>query len=245
MNATHEQDRLTMLIGPSPSEMADAVLAVQSFLDTAERRNEYVLVLTFRELVNNAVEHGNKNQPDKTAKAVLERLEPGRFRLTVEDEGEGFDHEAMDLRMPSPADQMGRRGLPLVHSLVEEMKFNETGAQVSVLVTLPQKITFEMEMQGDWKLIRPTADITGEAAEDFRSMLLQLAEEGQCKYRFDLTQVTEIDSISLSLFVVFNNMLCKRGPEPDLEIVGANRDITRLFHMTRLSRIYHFADQGA
>jgi hypothetical protein len=55
----------------------------------------------------------------------------------------------------------------------------------------------------------------------------------------------EIDSISLSLFVVFNNMLNKRGLQPELEVVNAERDISRLFHMTRLSRIYHFADQGA
>ena len=245
MNVTQAQDRITMLLGPTASDLADAVLAVQSFLDADERKNEYILLLALRELVSNAVEHGNKRGKDLTATVTLERLAPGRFQLVVQDEGSGFDHRSLDRSVPQGTSRTDRRGLPLVHSLADELRFNDTGNQATALLALPQKTVFHLDMDGDWQVIRPNKDISGEAAEDFRTVLLELVEQGRGKYRFDLGTVTEIDSISLSIFVVFNNMLNKRGIEPELEIVGASPDISRLFHMTRLSRIYRIAEQGA
>lgn len=243
MIASQEPGRLTLRIGPSASDLFDGVLAVQSFLEPDEQTAEPLLTLVFRELVSNAVDHGNKGRADLAAEVVLERLGPGRFQLVVEDRGEGFDHQALDLSMPR--DTGDRRGLPLVNSLADELRFNEAGNQATAVLAMPQKTLFHIETQDGWKVVRPNRDITGEAAEDFRAVLLDLVGEGLDKYRFDLSKVTEIDSISLSLFVVFNNMLEKRGVRARLEITGAGHDIVRLFHMTRLSRVYAIPEQGA
>ncbi len=244
MNPPDEHSQLTLTIGPAASDLSDAVLAIQSFLTEEESENESILLLAFRELVNNALDHGNKRDPSLTATAILERERPGQFLLTVKDQGEGFDHQALDMTMPG-ADEEHRRGLPLVNDLAEWIRFNEAGNQVTVELRLPQKTLFQIELLDDWQVIRPNTDIAGEAAENFRTTLLDLAQSGHGKFRFDLVNVAEIDSISLSLFVVFNNMLKKRGLEPELEIVNAQRDIARLFHMTRLSRFYRFPGQGA
>ena len=50
--------------------------------------------LSVIEAVNNAILSGNKRQPDKMVSLVAEKTDK-QFKVTVSDEGEGFDYEVI------------------------------------------------------------------------------------------------------------------------------------------------------
>ncbi|MBU1249135.1 MAG: ATP-binding protein [Proteobacteria bacterium] len=198
------------------------------------------LILVLRELLNNAIEHGNHKDSKKKVEATVERIGPLRFKVTVADEGEGFDYKDLILKMSDDPTQLRNRGLPLVNAYCDELSFNAMGSQVEAYLTVPAETGFDLSEEDGWKVISPTGDITASVAEQFRSLLVALVEEGYLKYRFNLAKVMDIDSITLSIFVVFSNMLEKKGEEYALEIVAANADIEDVFNLTRLNNKYSF-----
>lgn len=202
------------------------------------------MVLVLRELLNNAIEHGNCKDPAKKVVGHLELIGPLRFKLKIADEGQGFDHKELILKMTDDPTQLRNRGLPLVNAYCDELVFNETGNEVEVYFTVPAETGFETEEDGEWKVVRPSGDITATVADKFRALLVRLLEDGSRKFRFDLVQVADIDSITLSIFVVFSNMLDKQEGGGLLEVVGANSDIEDVFNLTRLNNKYRFI-QGA
>jgi serine/threonine-protein kinase RsbW len=61
--------------------------------------DEYWLVTALREAIANAVRHGNRQKPDRWVR-VAYSFENGTITIRVEDEGDGFDPEAI----PDPTD---------------------------------------------------------------------------------------------------------------------------------------------
>ena len=55
-------------------------------------------MIVLRELLLNALIHGNKNVAERHIKCRIEKLE--KARLKVEDEGSGFDYQNLDMRLP-------------------------------------------------------------------------------------------------------------------------------------------------
>ena len=125
--------------------------------DTAE-----ALRIATREVIINAIEHGNlgisfdekqaalaenrylklfrerHNEPRYAGRLVrvVYTLNQEYFGLTVEDEGDGFDHQDfLTNKLPAlKASLSGHgRGLMLAHAEFHEMTFNETGNQVQLL----------------------------------------------------------------------------------------------------------------
>ena len=87
--------------------------------------------MSLREALLNAVEHGNRNDPDTF---VDISLYPGSDQLTIEvsDYGTGFNPE----RVMEQADmhnglQMGRRGVPLMAATAKEV--NTDGGTVTMV----------------------------------------------------------------------------------------------------------------
>ncbi len=242
MEIKQETDRLTMRLASRVRDVADAIHDLRAFLDEDERQDDSGLVLVFRELVNNAVEHGNKKVEDLPVDVELLRLSPGRFRLSVEDRGAGFDFKAVDLSLPEDPTQVRNRGLALANSFADELMFHEPGNKITAWLTLPRPAVFEVVDEDGWRIIRPRGDITAEAAEEFRNLMPELIQDNHKQYRFDLDEVTEIDSIGLSLFIVFANMVRRQSQDAQLEIINTTKEITKLFHMIRLTRIYRIPD---
>jgi len=61
--------------------------------------DSYWLVTALREATANAIRHGNKQDPEKTV-TIDYRVHAGEVRMRVEDQGEGFDLDAV----PDPTD---------------------------------------------------------------------------------------------------------------------------------------------
>lgn len=223
------------------SEMRTASSVVQNLRDYLKSHfveDDRVPVLVLRELLSNAIKHGNRNVPERIVVASIERVGHMRFKIVVEDEGAGFDYRNMELDMPENPTRLRNRGLSLVNAFSDQIRFNEKGNRISVHVTARQETRFEVSDDPPKKVIRPVGNITAETAEGLRTLLLNLLNEGHSRFCFDFSHVEDIDSIALSIFVIFSNMVSEKFPDEKPELLNAHEDIVNLFRMTRLDQKY-------
>lgn len=84
------------------------------------------------EAVNNAIKHGNKDNPLKLVDVEIE-YENDEIRITVTDEGEGFNPAGIpDPTMPENIEELSGRGVFLMTKLSDSIKFNEKGNSVTM-----------------------------------------------------------------------------------------------------------------
>lgn len=92
------------------------------------------IVIVLRELLCNAIGHGNRNQPSLLVHCRIERTPEGPFWIVVQDEGNGFDFTSLDMSFPEDPRNMRKRGYILVRKICRHLEFNASGNRVSVLV---------------------------------------------------------------------------------------------------------------
>jgi len=90
------------------------------------------MLIAVTEAVNNAIHHGNKNNPDKMVKIGFE-VDNGLLVFSVSDEGPGFDYQSLpDPTDPNNIDKLNGRGVFLMSSLSDSIKFDKNGSKVSI-----------------------------------------------------------------------------------------------------------------
>ena len=97
----------------------------------------YRVVLLATEAVTNAIEHGNKFDPEKR---VLYRLEVSakKVEVVVQDQGPGFDPETTDdPRANENLLRDGGRGLLFMQTLADEIRFEDDGRRVCLTFHAP------------------------------------------------------------------------------------------------------------
>jgi signal transduction histidine kinase len=106
----------------------------QYFTDRGLQVN-FTFKLIFRELLNNAVEHGNKKDP---LRMIFCRIgqEKGMWRIEVEDEGEGFDYNQLEFELPDLVTSMRGRGYALINAFSGSFTFNGKGNRVTVKIPM-------------------------------------------------------------------------------------------------------------
>src|SRR3954466_2872723 len=88
------------------------------------------MLIAVTEAVNNAIHHGNKNDPEKSVKIGFES-EDNMLVFSVCDEGPGFDHKSLpDPTDPENIDKLSGRGVFLMTSLSDSIRFEENGQKV-------------------------------------------------------------------------------------------------------------------
>jgi anti-sigma regulatory factor (Ser/Thr protein kinase) len=92
------------------------------------------LLLVARELLMNAIVHGNESRISRMAMIRVAQRGRGLFEVQVDDEGEGFDFESLVLGLPEDPQSLAQRGLVLVHELSEELSFERGGSRVRAMV---------------------------------------------------------------------------------------------------------------
>ncbi len=93
------------------------------------------ICIAVTEAVNNAVEHGNKLINDKFVTLLFEYSDD-KLRITVKDQGEGFDLESVENPLsPENLTKPNGRGLLIVESLMDdiEVSTSATGTKVVML----------------------------------------------------------------------------------------------------------------
>ena len=101
-----------------------------------ENMVKVAIPLILDELLRNAIKHGNKNDKSKVIKIEV-YLDNSRFKLVVEDEGNGFDYcKYLEKSVDAGRFAGSGRGLLMVINYAEKIDFNKKGNRVEVeLVT--------------------------------------------------------------------------------------------------------------
>lgn len=196
--------------------------------------------LLIRELVINAIEHGNKCKKDKKIEVKLESIRNNMFKLAVEDEGDGFNYTQLSFDLPENPQQTRNRGFALINLFSDKIDFNDKGNQVTVFFSNEKKVNYEIKNEDGFTIISPTGDLTAESGDDFRNTLLEKYDDGETNFIFDLRNVSDIDSISLSIMIVFAKMIMNKNQPYKLRIVNVCQELMNFFRITQLDKIYDF-----
>jgi len=90
------------------------------------------ILIAVTEAVNNAICHGNKNNPDKFVQIDFQNTEK-KLIFSITDEGQGFDY----LNLPDPTDpenidKLSGRGVFLMKNLADSIEFGLNGQSVKL-----------------------------------------------------------------------------------------------------------------
>jgi serine/threonine-protein kinase RsbW len=87
--------------------------------------------VALREALVNAIVHGNEEDPNKLVYVKCRCTRDGEVSITVKDEGNGFEHEAVpDPTSPDNRLRANGRGIYLIRTLMDEVDFEEGGSVV-------------------------------------------------------------------------------------------------------------------
>lgn len=90
------------------------------------------ILIALTEAVNNAIYHGNKQDPDKTV-TLDYSCTPDRFFFRIADEGPGFDFENLpDPTSPENIEKPNGRGVFLMNHLSDTINFIDNGRIVEI-----------------------------------------------------------------------------------------------------------------
>lgn len=97
----------------------------------------FALRLVIEEAVSNAFKHGNRGRPGAHVDIEWE-IKRDRVRISVEDQGEGFDPESL----PDPTDEdrlelPSGRGVLLIHAYMSDVQYNDRGNRVTMTYRNP------------------------------------------------------------------------------------------------------------
>lgn len=90
------------------------------------------ILIAVTEAVNNAITHGNHNNPEKSV-TIAYSIDPSSITFSISDEGNGFDYKNLpDPTAPENIDKINGRGIFLMKNLSDNIEFDENGKQVQL-----------------------------------------------------------------------------------------------------------------
>jgi serine/threonine-protein kinase RsbW len=93
--------------------------------------NETDIEIALREALNNAVIHGNHEDPAKQVHVLCRCQAEEEVSIVVKDEGQGFDSQAVqDPTAPGAIESTHGRGIFLMKALMDEVRFEQSGTVV-------------------------------------------------------------------------------------------------------------------
>lgn len=118
----------------------DAVVKAERLADKFTRKLDFDedqrvdVAIAVTEAVNNAVEHGNRLQADRTVTVRLEWRD-SQLVITVRDQGEGFDPDAVDDPLsPENLTRPDGRGLLVIRSLMDSVEVRPSSEGTEVIM---------------------------------------------------------------------------------------------------------------
>jgi serine/threonine-protein kinase RsbW len=97
------------------------------------------LAIALTELVNNAILHGNKSQPNKTV-TIKVSYHKQHVMISVKDQGNGFDPSGLaDPRDPENLWKDSGRGIFLVRNLVDKVEFKSSPEGMEIIIIQNQQ----------------------------------------------------------------------------------------------------------
>jgi anti-sigma regulatory factor (Ser/Thr protein kinase) len=85
------------------------------------------LAVLQRELLMNAIIHCNKNDPEKAIRCCIDFIDNNKVKLVVENDGNGFDYENMNMTLPANPRENSNNGYILIDKLSDKITIHEKG----------------------------------------------------------------------------------------------------------------------
>ncbi len=229
----------------SRMEMIDRVLPV--ILDFIEEfgelgSTEYV-PLVIRELLCNAIEHGNGNDPVKVVSGTIEKIEKCRYKITVTDEGEGCTLD--DISYSSSPDPVNGRsmGFSIINNFCDEILFAEGMSSITVYMGLNIQTEITITNTKDGTILIPSGDISATISEKFRDVLINWFDSSSEQCTLDFSNVESIDSISLGILINFHRMLNSSDDTRELIITNSSEAVLNVFQLTQIHKMFTITDR--
>lgn len=97
------------------------------------------ILIAVTEAVNNAINHGNKQDPSKTVSLQFTENDDHSIKFKITDQGAGFDYENIpDPTNPENLEKLNGRGVFLMKQLSDEVTFEDSGRVVELSFKLTQ-----------------------------------------------------------------------------------------------------------
>ncbi len=97
------------------------------------------ILIAVTEAVNNAINHGNKQDPNKTVSFVFTENDDHSISFKIADQGTGFDFENIpDPTSPENIEKVNGRGVFLMKQLSDGVTFDDNGRVVELSFKLAQ-----------------------------------------------------------------------------------------------------------
>lgn len=122
----------SMVVESKSSAVVDVCNRILSSMEenNFDKDDIFAVHLTLEEAFLNAVKHGNKMDPTKKVK-VDYSVDAEKVEISITDEGEGFEPDSVaDPRFGPGLYQPGGRGLLLMNSYMDTVRYNEQGNSV-------------------------------------------------------------------------------------------------------------------
>ncbi len=239
---SNNEDTLAFTVSSRLANIDRMVDEINNFVKEYGDFNTSSLIQIFRELMLNAIEHGNKNISEKCVEITLENIDTNRYLLQVKDEGEGISSDFFPVKDELRSAGIRNRGLALINSLADEFLKGEEQNSLSAYITLPKSFDWGVVYSDEKTLIEPTRDISAAVLEDLRKLLFQWLENDTPSCELSLKYATNLDSVSLSLLISFSVYLNESEKADNFVISGVSPDLKILFEMTQLGRLFRIED---
>jgi anti-anti-sigma factor len=196
--------------------------------------------LVSRELMLNAIEHGNESDITKTVSLSVAKKSEGALFVSVKDEGEGFDSAKLNYGALNDYRAERSRGLAIVNSYSDDIQFSDSGNTVTAIITLPENKEINVKIEDKRVIIQPSSDLTAATADMLRHKIKEATHYSPQKIAINFSNVKVIDSIALSTLALF----AKQAQTSNIEIeaLSVSSDIKKLFNLTRLSEVYNIIE---
>ncbi|MCX8080796.1 MAG: ATP-binding protein [Bacteroidia bacterium] len=127
-----------LLISSKPESLLLVERLVEDICSILEIKEEITanILISLTEAVNNAIIHGNQNNPEKTVTIQYE-VKPNKITFIVKDEGKGFDNESVpDPTAQENLNKSGGRGIFIMKKLSDHIEFQPPGNVVKMQFNL-------------------------------------------------------------------------------------------------------------
>lgn len=100
--------------------------------------SRFALRIAYEEAVSNAFRHGHAGLPAQTPVTVSYCVDPETVEITVEDQGPGFDPDAIpDPTLDENIAKPGGRGIMLIRAYMSEAEFDRGGRRLRMVYRRP------------------------------------------------------------------------------------------------------------
>lgn len=101
------------------------------------------VTIVLRELLSNAIVYGNKCSPGRRVRVHVQCLSDREFKISVADEGCGFDCKSLNADIPEDPARLGKRGYILIGNISHAVLFSSKGRCVTAWVGVDEQSEFD------------------------------------------------------------------------------------------------------